>query len=149
VNPKKLMMKAVGIVTAGLLWATIALAVLRCFGSLGDAFPELAFEYVAAGVMTSGAITWLYSRRIFRTDVRRDWTLPLATLGTAVPLWSTCVFSLSALIELGRRSHPFDDFWFFTLYASALSFTVLLPLTYFAAYFTQRFVARCGGIKSA
>jgi hypothetical protein len=125
---------------------------MLCFGASTADLREIGFRYAVSAVATSAIVTRIFWRRIFTPAIHRDKTLPFATIATAVPIWSVILFALSAglaFVQGQYRGYPFDGFGLFLVMALGVSFTLGLPLTYWAAYFTQRFLARCGGITSA
>jgi NO-binding membrane sensor protein with MHYT domain len=131
------------VIACGAAWAAITLLLCRLWDMPAADMLAVAPQFLAAGIATSYVVTSLYRRQLAAPDVKRKFWLPLLTILTAVPIWSTILYSGSAVVSTIRGRHDlFDGFWFFVLAGLVTAFTVGLPLTYPAAYLTQVLVSR-------
>jgi len=132
------------------VWSTIALAVTHAFGLPAVDMVEVIPSFAAAGVITSFVITWLFSDPLCAPNVKTKYWLPFATIVCAVPIWSTVLFTISAIVSVIHGRHDlFDGFWLFVIVGVVSPLTVALPVAYPTAYFTQLVVSRYVSPKNA
>jgi hypothetical protein len=143
-------MKHLVIISVGVAWSIIAVFIHFFFGVTMADVPDILPKFVIAGVFTSYAVTWLFRRHLVMPDAQKNSLLPLATIPCGVSIWSVLLFTLAAVQSaIGGRNDLFDGFWYFIILAVAVSLTIALPITYPAAFLTQKVISRYGKTKPA
>lgn len=125
---------------AGLFWTAIVVLLL---GLVTFSFPSLEeiSNMIMPGLATSSLVTFIFRKRLSRREVLQDKTLPYRTLAVAVITWPCASYAVSIVCRLMVSQPimaPLDGFWFTMLMSVFVGIGLGWPLTYHAAFLTQK-----------